>query len=544
MSPGVMQSRYMPDAKFVHFPAPAGLNTITPAGIMPITECNVLWNMIGGEEGARVRLGYREWVTGCTGTTDAILTILPFKGSTPSADKLFCTTNTGIWDVTDSSAAPSQVLVFADSTGDAGYGQVHTFVTATASPTTYGHFLVYCDEQNGMHTYSETTATWTATAMGATAGSEITGVNPNTFVGVCGFKERLFFIQRGTAKAWYTDAGCLFGDLTGQSFNFGSKFKSGGGLRNLYNLTYDGGGGMDDSLVAISDGGDVAVYQGDDIATAGQFAIKGVWSVGAIPAGRNIGTDFGGDLLILSKTGILPLSRLVAGAQTEEDAQYATYKIGPEFNRLTLATGAVKGWSMRIHPEDNALIVTVPTSAGANTNQLAMSLATKGWSRYRDLPMLCNGVLDGKMYFGSKDGIIYLNEGYVDNLLLDGVTYTDIAWSFVTSFQNWGNGRQKQVGNIRATIRCNGGLPSYGVGARYRYDLTELGAVTAASNGTNTWGSGLWGTATWSGGYGTTQAISGAVGMGPEFAIAAKGNSRARTVVVGFDVSFRQGGFY
>src|SRR5205085_629605 len=118
------------------------------------------------------------------------------------------------------------------------------------------------------------------------------------------------------------------------------------------------------------------------------FGIKGVWFVGGVPKGRRIATDYGGDLLILSSVGVVPVSTLTAGAETADTSQYATRKIGNLFNRSMSRSGGLKGWSLHIHPEDATLLITVPVADGQNTTQLAMSLLTRGWAQYRDVPML------------------------------------------------------------------------------------------------------------------------------------------------------------
>jgi hypothetical protein len=141
----------------VSIPAPmGGLNTIDPGYGMPETDCPLLYNMVGAENGLRCRLGSREWCTNLTGLVDnEVRTILPFSGSTTASDKLFACTSTGIWDVTASSQAPSQVVGFSKQTGNAGYGTACVFVNFSG-----GHFLLYCDEENGYLTYSEANTAW------------------------------------------------------------------------------------------------------------------------------------------------------------------------------------------------------------------------------------------------------------------------------------------------------------------------------------------------------------------------------------------------
>jgi hypothetical protein len=522
----------------VHLPAPiGGLNTISAGTAMPASDCVQLYNLVAAEYGLRSRLGSREWCTGLTGAGDnQVRTIVPFTGSAKngSKDKLFAVTSTGIWDVSSSTSTPTQVLTFATQSGDAGQGISHVVVTAG------GHFLLYCDEENGLHVYTESTNTWAAVTMGIGAG-QISGVDPAKLVFVNVFKSNVWFVERDSARAWYLDAGAIYG--TAHRFDLATKFRAGGTLLGLWNWTLDGGAGIDDSLVAISGGGDVVIYQGTDPSSASAFGLKGVWyAPGGVPYGRRIASDIGGDVLILTRVGALPLSRLVAGG-SDDRSQYATAKIGPLFNQLMMTRATLRGWSVRMHPEDNALILTVPEADGQPTTQLAMAMSNRSWSRYRDLPILSSEVWGGKLYFGTVDGRVCINDGYVDGITLaDPNTYTPVQYAMLGAFQNLGNGRMKRVQMIRPTILSESFSPSYQARAKYRFDLTELAPVSVGTNGRGSWDTAVFDTDVWAGEYQATQAASGASGMGVDVAIALRGTATSRTVVVGFDVMFDQGG--
>lgn len=503
---------------------------------MPPTDAFLLYNMIAAEYGLRTRLGSRQWCTGLTGAGDNyVRSILPFTGSTNSGaqNKLFATTSSGIWDVTSSSASPSSVLSFAITSGRAGHGVCHVQVTSA------GHFLLYWDEVNGLHVYTESSDTWAAVTMGVGAG-QISGVDPASLVFGTVFKGRVYHVQADTAKLWYTGAGSLYGAAS--ALNLGFKLKSGGALVGAWNWTYDGGAGLDDGLVVVSRGGDVVIFKGTDPTSSSLFNIDGVWQVGDMPAGRELATDRGGDLLLATRMGILPMSKLVVG-QSVVSAQYETAKIGPLFNAAMLSKATTPGWTMRLHPEENALMVTVPESEGVATTQLMMSLSTGGWSRNRDLPVYSSAVFGGQMYFGTVDGTVCINDGYVDGrTLADPATYTPVQYSGIGAFLNLSNARQKQVQMIRAYFLGQSTQPSFEVGARYDFDLTELASVSPAAGLGSLWDTGVWDTAVWGGDYSPSTAVRGATGMGVNVAMAWRGAAVDRTILLGFDVGFTQGG--
>lgn len=517
-----------PSVQSVHAPAPVGgINTVAAGLTMPSMDCVQAWNVISSENGLRSRLGYREWCTGL----DAVRTLAPFTGRTAGSAKLFAATTAGLYDVTSSSTSPSLSQAFSTTTGNAGYGVSVVFVTSA------GHFLVYCDEANGLHVYSESGASWNVVTQGVGA-TQIDGVDPADLVAVAAFKERLFFVERDTGDAWYLPVGQLYGTAT--KLPMGRMFRNGGTLVGLYNWTYDGGSGLDDSLVAVSSGGDVLVWQGTDPASASTWALKGVWYVTPPPAGRRIASAFGGDLLLITRQGLVPMSRLVVGAATPET--YTTAKVANLFNRLMLEKGDERGWSIALQPEDNALLVLVPQAGNAYVEQLVQAVASRAWFRYRDLPMTCAEVHDGELYFGTDDGRVCVNTGYVDNVALADNSYDTVSWSLLGAFSSLGTPARKQVVLLRPLVISESAGPDYAAEARYDYDQTEVGAVALEVGGSGTWDTAIWDTDVWGGDFYQSSGPRGAAGMGGAVAVAIRGTAIARTVYVGCDVYWRTGG--
>lgn len=574
-----------------HLPAPiGGVNTVSPGTDLPASDSIYSYNLIGAEYGLRSRLGWREWVTGLDGP---VRSLLPFTGSTKDGanNRLFACTQTGIWDVSSSTTTPTRVVTFGTQNGDSGYGSSTVMVTAA------GHFLCYCDEANGYHVYAESGATWAVVTPAATiawaagtayivgdrrlnggltyectvAGTSaaapdtgpsgtggaivdggvtwkyvarvLSGVDPALLVAVLPWKNRLWLVERDTARAWYLGVGAVTGAAT--SFTFGQRFQHGGDLRCLASWSIDGGSGIDDRLVAISGGGDVVIYAGTDPSQASTFSLVGVWYVGAVPTGRRLTTDSGGDLLVMSSIGILPMSKLVIGNPLIDRTQFQTAKISNLFNQLQAATATVRGWSMRLHPQDAALMVLVPQGAGASSTQLVMSLTTRGWHQYRDLPIgQCAEPWNGTLYFGTENGRVCVNDGYVDGVTLaDPNSYSSINWSLLTAFSNFGVPNQKRIHWIRPYVSSQGGAIPFQAQARYNFDFSEIqGSGIASASGSATWDTAKWDQALWAGAYQPAQQVFGAQGIGPEVAIAMRGSASSRMTLVGIDVSYDTGG--
>lgn len=583
-----------------HIPAPTGgINTVASGSAFPPLDCRVAYNVVAGADGLRVRLGYREWATNVAGLNgNEVRSLIPFTGSQPGTDKLWAVTSLGIYDVTASSAAPSLVASFSYNDNRAGYGSsvvmttgagrfmlycdesnglfvwdenAASWVTITVSTrapwtalTTYlaGDYVVnggniyVCSDAEGE---SASSGGPTGTGTGITDGTtewDYVGVENTTAIGpsvadqrlgrtfapedlahVTVWKNRVWLTQRNSSLAWYLDVNSLYGEAA--AFDFGTKMRLGGALVGLFNWSYDGGAGLDTSLVGISKAGDVVIYQGTNPNSASTFGLKGCWSVGAVPEGRRIATDIGGDLVVLSLIGIVPLSRLVVGADKADPNIYATEKIANVFSELAIARRGLPGWGLWLHPTDNVLVVTVPTTAGAATEQLVMSLATRGWTRYRDLPIMGAATWHGDFYFGTADGRVCRQEGAADNVVLNASSHDAIDWGVVTAFRNLGTMRHKKVHLIRPVIL--GGLTPISTEARYDYDLSEADAP-AGSAGAG-WDYEEWDSAIWGGDDSPAFApMGGAVGIGRDVAIAIRGSAVSRVTLVSFDVVFEQGG--
>jgi hypothetical protein len=523
-----------------HLPAPTGgLNTLAAGTAMPEGDCIQLWNMVSGEHGLRTRNGYRQ-----LGDTNANQrTLLPFIGSKAdgSNNRLFTVGASSISSLTLDSGSSTLKLTFATSSTSSGRGVAHAFTTAA------GNFLLYCDEVNGLHVYTESTDSWAKVAMGGGA-TEISGVDPATFCFVTVWKSRVWFVEKNTNNAWYLAAGSIFGAATKLALAVSAQFRHGGDLVGLWSWTLDGGLGIDDNLVAATRGGDVAIYQGTDPASASTFALKGTWNAGTLVAGRRVATNFGGDLLFLTKSGLRPLSQLVNGG--DGGGTYVTAKVANLFNKLAQERGDLPGWDICISPGDGALVVAVPkvdadSSGNYLTEQLVMSLWNRSWSRW-DLPLQSMCIYQSALFFADRpaaaaDAYVWILDDVVDAHRTDLNTFTAIQWGVLFPFQ--ADGHNKQVQFVRATVLSNATTDTLAAEARYNYDLTPIADQTEGAASGNTWNVATWDAGTFQDDYLHAQPLRGTTGVGQSVAIAVKGTARSRTVLVGVDVYFKEGGY-
>ncbi len=513
-------------------PAPiAGINAQTGLSEMAPDEAIFLKNIFPSRYGCKVRNGYMEFATNVG--TGGVRTILPYVGSSDSANRLFATGEDAIYDATLGGAAPVSELAFGTVDVESGYGQWTLYVTNA------GHFMVYCDESNGYKLYTESTDTWSTIALGGGAG-QVTPQDPATFVGCVIFKSRLWFIERDSASAWYLPVGAVTGTVT--EFNFGNKFKHGGTLVALYNWTIDGGEGIDDYLVAISSTGDIIIYKGNDPSSASDFIQHGQWYIGQTPVGRRLAGAFGGELYVLSAYGVVPLTKLIAGALIQQEDIYISRKINPLINEQMAASRTTLGWEVKLVPSDNLLLISTPKRTGLDYLQFVQSLNTQGWAAFIDIPYNTGEVYLDDFYIGDTDNRILIYTGNADNIALDGSGATDIEFSALQTFQEEGSvGAYKRTQFIRPVFIASA-APSYVVEARYDYNLSEIfGAPTASSVSGALWDAAIWDAALWSVELATIDQLRGGTGMGRTIAIGINGNTQSETILVRTDLYRDQG---
>ncbi len=550
-------------------PAPeGGINSVDNLFGMPPTEAIYMFNVDPTEYGSRIRSGYREWadpwgedlnnppIVSPTANWDDTLaldvkTILPYRGTAEdgSEDKLFCATDVGIYDITIYRAEPTLVYAWPNTVSAVGVTDAGwcSYTQHTLSDVNY---LLICSEEEGYFYYTPGGGWFQPSLTGGPGEAEM------AFVMV--WKNRIWLIERGSGDAWFLGTGAVSGSIA--EFQFGTKFRYGGNLIGLYNWSYDSGIGPDDYLVAVGKSGDVLVYGGTDPASVSTFGLVGSWFIGAMPAGRRVATEFGGDLFILSTTGLSSLAALMKGS-TDQDVYDISNKISRLITGAMAATRDNRGWEVRLHPAVNSMIVLSPKEGTQRHIQFVYNTETKSWTMWRDIPMLCGEQWKGEFYFGTAATYgtdpdfrskVFELLGTRDAVYIEHPTDPEnnpvtaplpIEFSFLTSYQSMNSpGIQKRVQLIRPFFIASG-TPAYSAEARYDYDLSESTIpTTVPTAGDTEWDVSLWDEAVWGSETGTEQAVFGSSGIGTVVAIAIRGSSYAVTTFIAVDVMWDSGG--
>jgi hypothetical protein len=490
-----------------------------------------------------VREGYREHQIGVSdGLNAGIHTIIPFDSAQEggTGNKLFAINNEGIWDVTVFGATPNQLVVFGDQQAEAGYGTYVHFVNQAETDV-----LFYADNINGLYSYDAATTTWTNTGI-------VTGIDEVDVKFVMQHKNNVWFAVKNSTVGYYLPALASSGTVAEQYF--GDKFNQGGTLAGLFSWSVDGGNGVDDILVVVSQAGDVILYTGSG-PTETDWGMKGVYYIGKIPNTPRFGSEQGGELRLLSAFGLTSMTDLLQGVDTsvlqaDGTSNGIAYKIASIIRATMKNKIDLRGWGVSLIPSEGGLLINTPTLVGQDPIQFYYNSAVRGWGFWRGVPMLCFAEFGNSVIFGTEDGRVMIMDSPLDDVKITapetGQNGEDILFSVLTSYSALSvAGVFKSVKLIRPDF-ISSLPPAYSNQARYDFDLTEaldfqltepaefIGAVWDSSN---------WDTAIWASDEGVSfPTIGGGWGYGRYVAIATRGSCRAKTKLLGWDVIYNTGG--
>jgi len=463
-----------------------GVNATRVLTQMEAQEAIFMINILPEDFGCEVRDGYAEWANGWTGTPAR--TVITFEGNSNAEDRLWVANSEGIWDVTvEGTTAPTKDVAFPSPSNNAGI----------CSYVNYGNdagdrFLLLCDGENGYYVWTQTTDTWDKITVGG--GGGITGADPALFNFVMIWKQRVWFIERDTAVAYFTSKSESFLGAV-NPFNFGDQFRFGGPLVSLHNWTLDGGAGIDDQLVGVSGAGDVIIFKGTDPTSSADFQLVGSWYVGRVPKGNRIASEFSGELYILSVQGLLPLSLLLNGSGVDKPETYVTKKIAPYIRAIMDDTLNEFGWHIHIHPKQSLLFVNSPPRLSKGQFAFTLYFGTMAWGTTRGLAKSHSANWKGEVYWTDIErNKVFIQRGFVDSVYIDSDVDGEpepIEWDLLTSYTALdAPATYKRVQHIRPMF-VGGGTPTYNVKAAYDFSVLEQTSSPAfIGSGQAQWGSG------------------------------------------------------
>lgn len=453
-------------------PAPVGgWNTRDSIAAMSLTDAMVLDNWYPDSTSVRLRKGA---TSHSTGYAKRVKTLMVYAPSVAANSKLYAVTDDGIFNATAAGAVGAAENTFA---GGDGYGHYANFKTAA------GSYLYFVNGVSFPRLYDGTS--WVnVTNVSVPA---ITGVTTQNLNHINVFKRRLWFVEKDTMSAWYLPVDSIGGAAT--AFPVGQYFKKGGYLVATTTWTVDGGEGKDDFLVFITSEGEVAIFQGTDPNDANLFGIVGVFFVGE-PIGSRCFVKFGGDVLLICKQGIYPLTKALQSTEVDKSIALSD-KIAPSFKASVVSSSANEGWQVIPFPRESAIVVNIPVTEGTQYFQYVMNSITYSWCRFTGWEANCWEIFNGKLYGGRNTSVDEFWSGASDF----GANIVGICDTSPNYFDARTN--VKHIKLVRPVLKTDKQIQiSYGVKTDFS-DSVDYSIIQAGAQQTSIWDVSTWDQAVW-----------------------------------------------
>ena len=395
-----------------------------------------------------------------------------FKYESGTTERLFAAHATAVYDITspgDPDVAPTAAI--SSLTG----GEWSTAQIAVSG----GDYLVMVNGADTPRDFDGTT--WSSSSM---TGS---GLTTSDLIHVWAYNSRLFFIESGSMEFWYLGVGNYTGTLS--SYSLQGIFKKGGSLFMGGTWALDAGDGLGDFCIIISTKGEVAIFEGTDPSSASTWTLKGTYEI-AEPLGKNAWMKAGGDFLVATVEGIIPISQAIRKDPAALSLSAITNAIEPTWleevaDRRSLPFDITR-WN-----EGNLAMVSTPGSGGQSDLCFIVNLETGGWTTY-DWNAQCAAVYNERLYWGDDSGRIYEAENGGSD---DGALYTcQMSLPFYSITRR---NSLKTATLARAFFTSRRAFtPQLSLSSDYERGFPSAPS-SPANNAVAVWDSGLWDTAVW-----------------------------------------------
>lgn len=393
-SPSTGPKRQAPSLQHHAFPSPTrGWYTAANLAIPPRDSAQVLENFYPTHTGISMRRGCLRRAT-CSSAGQPLESMMSFVGRT--ARKLFAAADGKIFNVT--SIADPNVEPAADVTG-----QTSDYYSCLNVTNPAGDSLLMCaNGTDDIQTYDG--AAWAPLVSGASPG-QLNGLASETVDHLNNYRNRIWLTNR-TTSAYYLPTDAIAGTV-GEVALAGVLHK-GGYIMFSATWSMDAGDGLDDMIVFVSSEGEVAVYRGDP-ADPTTWGIVGLYDCSP-PLGKNAFLKVGGDLLILTIVGLVPMSAVIAKDTAALALAAVSRGIQPDWMAEVQARRSLP-WEIVKWTSRNIAYVTCPVTSDESVTPpicFAVNLETGAWSKVTGWNTRCFALHDGQVYFGTGDGLVML----------------------------------------------------------------------------------------------------------------------------------------
>jgi len=464
-----------------------GWNARDALGAMDPLDAVTLQNFWPGTNSVILRNGYTKHATGLPAQ---VQTLMAYSSGT--SNKLFAVSDGKIYDATSAGAVGAAAVS----------GLTNSKFQYTNITTPAASYLMAVNGADKLRTFDGTN--WHIDGDGAPY--DITNIDTATVANITLFKNRIWLTTNDTLKVWYLPVNSIGGAAV--ALDMTSIFQLGGYIMAGMTWTLDAGYGVDDYLVFITSNGEALVWRLTDPTTPTGISQIGLYKVGA-PIGRRCYTKFGGDLLIITQDGVVPMSGALQSSRLDPRVSI-TNKIQYAMSSAISAYGSNFGWSLLYYPKENQLILNVPYDEGEQ-QQYVMNNITKSWCNFTGWYANCWELHVDDPYFGGNGFVGLAWNGNTDDT-------SNIEGFGLQSFQSYGTALQKQCKMIRYHLQSNGTPAVFG-NVNVDYNLADESAqLNFSTSAYGLWDTGSWDSAIWGAGLVPTADWQGATNIGYTFA--------------------------
>lgn len=344
-------------------------------------------NWVPTMRGVKLRAGCARWCE--LPQTDPVISGFTYKSG--DIEKMYVANVNRVYDVT-SSGVPVEI---ANGRTSGNYASAQLANAA-------GDFLMAVND-NGDPPLRFDGATWTLLNTGQITGPGGSAVEfGGNLVYVWKYRNRLFFIEANSMNAWYLPLNSIQGALS--LIPLSGAATKGGHL--LFGATWsvDAGDGLDDKCVFFTSEGEAIIFTGSNPADAANWRQEGRYTLSK-PMGMNAHETIGGDIIVATVDGVLPLSQAITKTADQLELAAITRTIKPMWRDMVIALD-VYPWSIHKWDQYGGVFFTWPGGKPGKRYVGVANSATGAWGRIVGWDALCFMEINQRLYFGTQDGLV------------------------------------------------------------------------------------------------------------------------------------------
>lgn len=398
-------------------------------------------NWVPTMRGVKLRGGCVVWCT----LPDATPVISSFEYLSGNNQRMYAGQASALYDVT---AATPTLIKSGQTSGN--------YAAAQLEDASGVDWMLAVNESGDNPLRTKDGITWitlTGTGTPSDGASTITGpggVLPPALSYVWKYRNRLYFVEAGSMTAWYLGIDSVGGVLA--KIPLSGAAARGGKLIAGATWSIDAGDGIDDKCVFITDQGELLIFTGSNPADPNNWRQEGRYRISP-PLGMNAHISVGGDLLILTVDGIIPISQAISKEAGQLELAMLTRTIKPLW-RAEVNAKRSWAWTAKKWDEYGGVFVTTPGGRPGEQRCLIVNDVTGAWGRFVGWDATCFLRLREAMFFGTQTGrIMQADQSGYD----DGQVYVA---SLVFGWETFGApANQNVLHQLRAVFHSSSGDP-------------------------------------------------------------------------------------